>query len=179
MSEHNEKHDLTPEGSGINVKPIVWFLIILTLVVAASFGTIRGLIWGMNKLAAASAGPPKSRVAEGERRLPPVPRLQGAPEPDPKDPNKTQTSLLPLEDMKAYREQVERATQQYGWADGKEGGAAHIPIERAKQLILERGLPTKAEAAMTELQTVEAMRKQVLNADASAGRMIGKTAGAK
>ena len=42
------------------------------------------------------------------------------------------------------REQAQR-TATYGWVD-RQGGVVHIPIERAMQLLVERGLPARADA---------------------------------
>ena len=43
----------------------------------------------------------------------------------------------------------EKQLNSYGWVDEK-AGVAHIPIERAMQLIAERGLPVLPEGAATE-----------------------------
>jgi hypothetical protein len=40
----------------------------------------------------------------------------------------------------------ERALSSYGWADRK-AGVAQIPVERAMELMLEKGFPTRTESA--------------------------------
>jgi hypothetical protein len=57
------------------------------------------------------------------RVLPPAPRLQ----------------VTPVLDLKNYRDSQWEQLETYGWVD-KEGGVVRIPIERAMDLVLERGL---------------------------------------
>ena len=49
-------------------------------------------------------------------------------------------------DMDKYRESSEKQLKGYGWVN-KDAGVAHIPIERAMALVVERGLPTRPGAA--------------------------------
>src|SRR5205085_10696474 len=102
----------------------------------------------------------KKEVSEQPRSKEEVARYGGRP-----------ASNLPLEDMAKYREKTEGEVQSYGWAAGKENTEARIPVERAKQLLLEKGLPVKADASITELQNAEKVRKQIYDADASGGRL--------
>jgi len=50
------------------------------------------------------------------------------------------------EDLRAYQEQQQRALASYGWVD-QGAGVVRIPIDRAMDLVLQRGLPTRSEAA--------------------------------
>jgi len=72
--------------------------------------------------------PPRSPIPEAAvPAVPPGPRLQANPE----------------RELAAYRaEQAAQATS-YGWVD-REAGVARIPIERAIDLLAERGLPAAA-----------------------------------
>lgn len=171
MSNHNDKHgkDPLPEDSGVAIKPIAWFLIILTLSTALVYVIVKGMTVVFNKIEQA-ANPTGPSLAGGGTRTQREPLLQGA----PTTPGAQAVSMLPLEDMREYRKKVEAETKAYGFVAGKENVEAHIPIERAKQLLLERGLPVKADASLAEMATVEKTRKQLSNSDASAGRMIGK-----
>ena len=47
---------------------------------------------------------------------------------------------LPLEEMEKVRERTNEKLSSYGWVD-KSGGIARIPIDRAKNIIAEKGLP--------------------------------------
>ena len=172
MSEHND-HNLHPEGSGINAKPVLMFLIILGISTAAVFVIIKGLLWGFAKMDEMNPPSPATVVATDERKLPPEPRLQGAPTTGSTATTEV-VSPLPLDEMKIYREQVEKKVASYGWVN-KDAGVARIPIERAKELIVEKGLPMSPDAAApAAIEKAAAVRKQMLNSDASAGRGIGR-----
>jgi hypothetical protein len=81
--------------------------------------------WMMDRYAAeaeANKPPPSPIVQADERRLPPGPLLQQHPERE-------------LEEMR--REMTERL-ESYGWVD-EGAGVVHLPIDRAIELIAERG----------------------------------------
>lgn len=176
MNEHHDKHDkdLMPESAGIVVKPIAWFLIILTIATAFVFVLVKGMLFALDRMEPARTPQLPSRVAEGAKLPQREPLLQGAPQADPNKPGAILASDYPLEDMAKYRSRIEKEVTGYGWVAGKENSEARIPIERAKQLLLEKGLPVKAETAITELQNAEKTRQQMNAADASGGRLIGK-----
>ena len=62
-----------------------------------------------------------------QRQLPPGPRVQ---------PN-------PSADMQNYYESQQRLLNTYAWID-RQRGIVRLPIDRAMQLVLERGLPTRS-----------------------------------
>ena len=66
---------------------------------------------------------------ESARALPPEPRLQ----------------VAPAEDLHSYLQAQREALNGYGWVN-KEAGVVRIPIDRAMELLLARGLPTRAES---------------------------------
>jgi len=74
-----------------------------------------------------SQGPPATPFEQG-RALPPLPQLQ----------------VHPVEDLDRLQQQ-EKAPDAYGWVD-RSRGIVHIPIERAMDLVLERGLPARPAA---------------------------------
>jgi hypothetical protein len=190
MNEHQDKHDkdLMPESSGIVVKPVAFFIIILAISTVFVFVAVKGLTYVLNRIDAARTEQqqPATRVSDGSQLPQREPLLQGAPLDRREVLNKPRkenevarygdrpASNLPLEDMAKYREKVEGEVKSYGWAQGKENSEARIPVERAKQLLLEKGLPTKADTSITELQNAEKVRRQIYDADASGGRLIGK-----
>jgi hypothetical protein len=47
--------------------------------------------------------------------------------------------------MRDFRLKEEKQLNTYGWVDEK-AGVAHIPIERAMELVAERGLPVRGQA---------------------------------
>lgn len=68
-------------------------------------------------------------LIETSRTLPPVPRLQvNAPR-----------------DLADYLKQQQQALDTYGWVDQK-AGVVRIPIDRAMDLLLQKGLPVRTES---------------------------------
>jgi hypothetical protein len=182
MSDHNQSHGHNQhehghdqvESSAIKPKPILMFLVILAVATAFVFVIVKGMEWGLAKLDEAQQGQPATQVslpAEQSRKLPPEPLLQGAPGKGSTATSDSPTDL-PLEEMAKYRKQVNEKVAGYGWVD-KQTGVAHIPIERAKEMIASQGLPSlPATAISDQVQQAEATRRQTLNADSSAGRML-------
>jgi hypothetical protein len=166
-TEHNDQHNLQPESSGIKPKPIIWFLVILTVSTILVFLIVEGMLYGLKKMEEATQPQPVTALPEGkERRLPPEPRLQGAPGPEGRP------SHLPLREMEDYRLEINQKAQKYGWVN-KDSGVARIPLDRAKTLIAERGLPIGSDKLIEEVQKAEAARKRAFVAGSSAGRTIG------
>ncbi len=66
------------------------------------------------------------------RQLPPEPRLQ----------------VNPQRDLKAMRAEEDAVLKSYGWVDQK-AGVVRIPIDRAMNLLLQRGLPARSQKAGT------------------------------
>src|SRR5438034_10651087 len=62
-----------------------------------------------------------------ENRLPPEPRLQ----------------TQPREDLRELRAREDEILTSYGWLD-KNAGVVRIPIDRAMQITVQRGLPVRA-----------------------------------
>jgi hypothetical protein len=71
-----------------------------------------------------------SSLARPEGELPPEPRLL-VDEPT---------------NLRDFRTTEAQKLQHYGWAD-QATGAVHIPIDKAKELLLQRGLPSRASTA--------------------------------
>jgi hypothetical protein len=90
-----------------------------------------GLLYGLYRYFVSREGGPMARdqVNVDARRLPPMPRLQSAP-------------ISDLKDMRAAEEQILNG---YGWVD-QANGVVRIPIDRAIDLLAQRGLPTRPQA---------------------------------
>jgi hypothetical protein len=112
------------EASDVSIRPIVWFgmglAIATALISLAMWGLFRFFEAGQEKRGA----PVPPMVAANLSRTPSGPRLESDP-------------LAPRRAVQA-REDVALTT--YGWVDQK-AGVVRIPIERAMELLVERGLP--------------------------------------
>jgi hypothetical protein len=89
-----------------------------------------GLLYGLYRYFVNREGGPiaHDQVNVDARRLPPMPRLQSAPIGD-------------LKDMRAAEEQILKG---YGWVD-QPHGVVRIPIDRAIDLLAQRGVPTRPQ----------------------------------
>jgi hypothetical protein len=131
MEEHKpqpipeESLKLGYEVRDINLRNLVWLTVILVVVVGA-ISLLVGLLYdSLNASTAARSAPPPPLLEEAQG-LPPAPLLQRDPE----------------ESLQRMSSETDALLNSYGWVD-KEAGVVHIPIERAIELMLERGLPTR------------------------------------
>jgi hypothetical protein len=129
-----------PEGGherrDINFKAVI---ISGAVLLAIMFGTSVGLLVFdkyMNQWVAGLDDAPVSRLDSGPDRLPPFPRLQISPRAD-------------MDQM--MREENERL---YHYSYDDVTGIARIPIDRAIDLLVERGMP-EAAAGTSEAATVQ------------------------
>lgn len=118
-------HDPAPGGyekSDLAPKPIIAFGVILAVVtilaLAATYGMVRLLGWWE----APRLETPASPLAV--RSVPAEPRLQ----------------VEAPKELRSLQAAEQTVLTGYAWVN-KEAGIARIPIERAMQLVLERGLP--------------------------------------
>jgi hypothetical protein len=116
------------EESDVNIRAIFGFgaaLIVVAVVVHIA-------IWGLYRFFDSRASQQVAAtyplaVGQGDRR-PPEPRLQ----------------TQPREDLAALRAREDETLRSYGWVD-RNAGVVRIPIDRAMELTLERGLPARQE----------------------------------
>lgn len=135
-AEHIDNPDVAHESSDVNVRGIFGFGIGLAvgtgLVAVLLFGAFSVMVDRFNPPAPATSSPltrTRPMVPESRQHTEtafPEPRLQ---------PNAA-------EDLVKYREAEYRRLNTYGWVDQKTG-TVHIPIDRAKELMLQRGLPVR------------------------------------
>lgn len=127
------------EPDDISFNGITWFVIILTATVIASQVIVWGLfLWYDYRVTrddaprAPLAAPPGTPSIDRGRVLSGV---DASPMP----------GLLVDEPMvlHEYRDAHRQAQEQYGWVD-QAMGTVRLPIERAKDLVLERGLPVRS-----------------------------------
>jgi hypothetical protein len=113
-----EKSDANPRGLLYVVLGTAGFLVL----------TCLSLIWLFDHFEKTQN--PGSFVAApfaGPRPLPPPPRIQ----------------TDPAVDLQSYRESEQNLLNAYGWVD-RQNGVVRMPIDRAMELLLQRGLPTRA-----------------------------------
>ncbi len=147
--------DVTHEVSDVYISGIAKFAVALSILMIGSFL----LVWGMFRVFDARIKEPqRSPMALSDKeRLPPEPRLQGAPG-FGEGLEKTATTesgaiaggagnqpKSPLWEIKAVRDQWNDVLE-HGPID-KDGKRYGMPIERAKEEILKQGLPARPQTA--------------------------------
>ena len=115
------------EVSTVQVKPIVAFAVVLAVTALATFATVKILLDYMN-FNQARTDVQLSPLAKADQ-LPPTPRLQ----------------VASGQDLKELRVNEEAVLKDYHWVN-KDMGIVGIPIERAIELLAQRGLPARQDA---------------------------------
>jgi hypothetical protein len=127
------EHGAPPAGQGeryerrdANVPALLKIALGLFVTIAVAMISMDGMFHYFAK--SQQLGPPASPFeSEDVRVLPPQPRLQ----------------VQPKLELKAYCQSQAKELNSYGWVD-QHNGVVHVPVDRAMDLILSRGLPTRA-----------------------------------
>jgi hypothetical protein len=155
-NEHASEHDLeygpNPPGAqhehsdidtSVGYKFALWLIVAMLISVVIVYGTF----WFFeNRSTNADAVAQKYPLAVGQAKNPPAPNLQ----------------MQPFKDVYMLHKSEAERLHSYGWVD-KEGGIARIPIDRAMEVLLQRGLPARADGGGG---------LNVVTQDSSAGRTI-------
>src|SRR5438552_15301269 len=170
MTKNNETHvtetpdtsyiknvDVTHELSDVYISGIAKFVVGLFVLMIASFF----LMWGLFRMFESQVKePPRSPMAlTDEQRLPPEPRLQGAPGfaeelGKTTKPEKTEEAkaIVPGESLRPKDPLWEINELRKQWNDVLENGPVDqngqlygMPIEKAKEEILKKGLPVRKQ----------------------------------
>jgi hypothetical protein len=124
MADTETRHLAAPvEGDGVSYPGIVWFVVILTATTVFCMALVWGLFAVMDyRNDRAQAAP----LAVPAGQLPPGP------------------NLLTDEagNLRQFRQREDAALGSYGWAD-QATETVRLPIARAKEKLLERGLPVR------------------------------------
>ena len=130
------------EGDGISYRGIVVFMVILAITTFICQGIVVGMFKYFDKSAA--AGPTRAVMAAPAGTMPPGPNL---------------LTNEPL-NLHNFREHEAEVMETYAWQD-KNAGVVRLPIDRAKELVLQRGFPTaedtpaKSEPAKSQVAKAE------------------------
>jgi len=129
------------EDSDVNVRALMWAVVIFIVFAAVTHVVLYLQFHAYAKHFRNESSQPLTMMARpADASVPPVPRLQPF-------PNKTNTAEAlppntntPLTDMADMRAAEEASLNKAGWVD-KQKGVVRLPIETAKQLVVQRGLP--------------------------------------
>ena len=121
-----EHHGRGYEDSDVSVGRLLAFAVgVVALVVLGVLGSAAVFHFFVRHQ---PLGPPASPF-EDVRPMPPEPRLQ---------------TTAPL-DLKRFRDDQEKVLQSYGWVDSQ-AGIVRIPVERAVDLLLQKGYPVRGSS---------------------------------
>jgi hypothetical protein len=150
--EHDAEYGPTPPGANyehtdIDVAIGYQFALWLAVAMVISFGIVYGTFWFFEGQArSANAAAQRFPLAAGLTRDVPTPTLQ----------------TQPFKDVYVLKAEQDQRLHSYGWVD-KEGGVTRLPIERAMEVLLQRGLPVRSDAAAGPA---------VVTQDSSSGRTV-------
>jgi hypothetical protein len=118
------------EESDINVRAIITFVVVLTVTALVINLAMIGLFKLFDKIE------DKNQAAISPLAAPPA-KVSDFPEP------RLQTT--PWTDLRKLRAEERAFLDSYGWVD-ESGGIARVPIAKAKEMLLQKGLPVRAGA---------------------------------
>ena len=124
--------DVAHEEADIDIRTVLSFAGGLTVVVLVSAALMRGM-FQILETRAAKNDPQVSPLALPAGQEPPAPRLLE---------HERETLLK-------FRMEETKKLEGYGWVDEK-AGIARVPIEEAKKLIVQHGLPVRASGAVED-----------------------------
>ncbi len=142
------KHETTAEHGGyerqdLQTSSILYFLLTILVATAICIGGLRGLFAYLDhreKASQPAVNPLVTNVPADTRHVAPGYPQSAFPNPKLEEDERGQLNGIILnEDKTLYS---------YGWVDEK-AGIVHIPIERAMELIAQRGLPVRPQGAAT------------------------------
>jgi hypothetical protein len=145
-------YDKAYEQNVIGLKGIVYFAIGLLLLIVITFALMAALLSVLRDQAAESANPTHPLAPSETERLPPEPRLQAA----PGFGVESEQGRVNLE-LRAPQSEFRELHKQWQelWAEGERhpvtGTAIILPIEEAKQKVLQENLKANNDPASAEL----------------------------
>jgi hypothetical protein len=150
--DQNPEYGPTPPGAKYehtDIDPAVGykFALWLTVAMVLSFGIVYGVfVFFDRQETSANEAAQRYPLAKDFERPLPTPSLQ----------------TQPFGDVYALREDEAKKLGSYGWVD-KEGGVARIPIDKAMEVMMQRGFTTSAEGTVPAGGVVQ---------DSSSGRTL-------
>jgi hypothetical protein len=164
MSDETTKHENAAEQGGferqdLQVSGILYFLLGLAVVTALCLVGLRGVFAFLDhreKALQPAVNPLITSVPADTRHIAPGYPQGAFPNPKLEEDERGQLNGIRLEE--------EKTLYSYGWVDEK-AGTVRIPIERAMDLIVQRGLPvrvqnTASDAPAAKTATTIATRKK-------------------
>jgi len=158
MSSHPHPHeemvneDVHHEGRDISLRAIVTFAVVLTVITVGIQGAMIGFFKLLNMIETKTQ-PMVSPLAPGAAQVSDFP------------PPSLQTT--PWTDLERLRAAEHTLLNSYGWVD-ESAGIARIPIDRAKAMLLQKGLAVRTDAVTDASEGTHA----AVTGEANSGRTL-------
>jgi hypothetical protein len=169
---HDELHndDVAHEHSDINIGAVLTATVVIAVVCLLTAGLMYGLFWFVLEKQAEGRDPKLSPLALPATVMPPTTTTQ------PTFGNAPDPKLLTNEPtyLRGVRTREQDLLHGYGWVDEK-AGIARLPIDEAKKLIVERGLPVRPDPIVDTRVGTHAPA----SGESSSGRVITHPAAAE
>lgn len=141
--------DVAHEDTDVRIRPIALFIVWLTVATAVVMLLMIGLYRYLDKQATMQDERERSPLASERNPIPSGPKLQLAPtQTGQSHPDETNNN--PMSEVNILRAEEDSKLDHYSWVDQSKG-IVYLPIARAKELALERGIlksrPQPAAAA--------------------------------
>ena len=154
MSNETGKHESVNghgsyERQDLQVSGILYFLLALVVATVLCVFGLRGFYAFLDHHERASqpaVNPLVTNVPEDTRRIAPGYPQSAFPDPKLEEDERGQ--------LNSIRMREEQELYSYGWVDEK-AGTVHVPIERAMDLIVQRGLPVRGQGPASETAAAE------------------------
>ena len=142
VETHHEKSD-------VNVKALLIFVVVFILFAIVTHILLYFMFRSFVTIENGRTNAPLTQIQRpAGMDVPTEPRLQPFPSKARDAKVVAPNANTPVTDMEDMRANEERAQTTYGWVD-QQKGVVRIPIEQAKQLLLQRGLPVVAAPVVT------------------------------
>jgi hypothetical protein len=165
MTDHSQ-HAKHPghgdyERSDIGVSGVIYFLIALAFGCVCAYFAAKGLYWYLDKRSEAAQSPVSPLVTNAQKDTRSIPPQYGS------DYDKYLKQGFPAPQLETdertelNNERVREADtlSTYGWVD-QNAGTVRIPIDRAMELLAQRGLPVRSQTEKAAAASAETPKSQ-------------------
>lgn len=125
-NQHSHNEDVRFEPTDVATRPVVLSVVALALFTIVFTFVAHFVFFRLAERQHAASQPASPLAEQYAAKEPPAPRLQVDPKKD-------------LDELRAAEEKI---LTSYGWAD-KDKGVAQVPIDRAMEMLLAKGLPAR------------------------------------
>ena len=135
------------EKSDVDARALMWFAVIFVIFAVVTHFALWILFRFFIRMERRQSTAPLTEMARpADMNVPAEPRLQPFPKKAPTGALLPPNMLTPATDMDQMRAAEDRALHSYGWVD-QQKGIVHIPIEEAKEKLLQQPLPVVTQPA--------------------------------